>query len=194
MSLLSFIARWLEWEDPLVEADAILVLDGGEDENGNRIRRGLDLLRRGIAPWLLVSHSTFGTITSHTTEGLTQDERRRIYWLPNNAASTRQEARMVLQVLKRLEMTSLLVVTSTYHTRRTRLIFTRELFREGIQVNVFPATVPGYDPDHWWKTRYGRSLVLFEALKTLCARVHFDVPLSTVLRARLKIWVERTVP
>lgn len=191
MLILDRVARWLECEDPLAKSDIILVLDGGE--GGNRFAAGLDLLRQGYAPSLVMSQTIYGDRTYQQVEAMAGKESEKIYWMPSDAVSTRGEAIEARQVLKKLKCRSILVVTSSYHTRRAKKIYTRELEPEGIQVRVVPAPVPGFDRKSWWKSQAGRAVVLFEAAKILCSWLHFDAPLTGGLRYRLKEWVLRTI-
>ncbi len=192
MAILDRLARWLEHEDQLTPADAILVLDGAAD--CHRLAAGLDLLRRGYAPRLVVSQTTYGGPGYQQAEALAGDQWKNIYWMPNDAASTRSEAIEARQTLKLLRSSSVLVVTSRYHTRRVKKIFSRELMRHGIQVRVIPATVPFLDGKRWWKSQAGRATVLLELTKLLCTWLRFDLPISNALRYRLKLWAERTIP
>jgi len=192
MGILNRLARWLECEDPLTPADAILVLEGGQGRD--RVSAGLDLLRRGYAPRLLVSHTTYESMSREEVEAVAAEEPQNLYWLSTDAVSTREEAAEARRVLRRLRCSSVLVVTSCYHTRRAREICTREFAREGITARVFPVRGPALDAKLWWKSHAGRAAVLFELAKLLCAKLRFDPPISGNLRHRLKQWVERTIP
>jgi hypothetical protein len=55
------------------------------------------------------------------------------------------------------------VVTSTYHTRRSRFIFERTL-PAGFELRVIAAHDTEYDPDSWWRTRQGLKRFLHESL------------------------------
>lgn len=185
-------ARWLVVNDKPVPADAILVLDGG----GVRFRfaAGLDLLYHGYAPRLFVSQSIYASrgILSQEMSGGTQS--LRIHWLHNAAVSTREEAQVTREALRRLGCRRLLVVTSNYHTRRARLIFRRELRPDGIEVRVYAASTPEMNVNNWWETREGRVIVLSECAKLLATWLHFDPAISGEFRNRVKSQLQASIP
>jgi uncharacterized SAM-binding protein YcdF (DUF218 family) len=82
--------------------------------------------------------------------------------------STVAEARKLMPYLKLRRMQRLLVVTSNFHTRRTRMLF-RRVFREtGIRVLV-QATPPDnyFNPRDWWTRRRDIKTLLWEYQKLL---------------------------
>lgn len=192
MGLLDRFAVRLEYEDPPLWADAIIALDGGEGDN--RIARALDLLRRDYAPRLILSENGRWAITPDELAEIEGPFKWKICWLSGRASSTREEAVEARQLLNRLGCSSVLVVTSSYHTRRAREIFARELNRDGIKVRVMSAGVRGFDMESWWKSQVGRATILLEYAKLLCVRLHFDLGLTGSPRDRLKRWVQRTIP
>lgn len=192
MGVLQRLARFLEQEDRPPNADAIVALDGGDDPS--RRIAAFDLLRRGVAPRLLVSRSIFGEPGPAARGAEWADAPGHVFWVVSDAISTRDEAIEARRVLKRLNCSSVLVVTSCYHTRRAKMVFLRELARDGIRVGVVPAPVPDFDPRRWWKSQEGRAMVLFEYVKLLCTWMHLNPPIPSGLRVRLKDWVFRTIP
>lgn len=192
MGVLESLPHWLERSDVLAKADAILALSCGPDLR--RLKAGLDLLRRGYAPRLLASMSTFDGWTQSEVEVLAARYPHNVGLILNSAVSTRDEAVETRQILKRLHCKSLLVVTSNYHTRRTKNIFTREFLRDGIKVRVISVPEPGLDAKSWWKSREGRTELLFESMKLLLNWLRLDPPVPAELRYRLKCWVIRTMP
>lgn len=192
MAVLSHMAEWLERGDQLAPADAILVLDGGEKDS--RVSTALDLLARGFAPRVVISQSVYCVPSLRELEAACGNLRHKIHWLTNHAASTLQEAVEARRLLNKLGCASVLVVTSGYHTRRAREIYARELARDGVRVRVYPAPVPGFHPQAWWKTQTGRATVLLESVKYLFTWLHVDPPIPTPLRERVKQWVGRTIP
>jgi len=201
MGILYKLPLWLECRDELSSADAILVLDGGEE--GQRFATGVDLLRRGYAPRLVVSQAGLGgeeflAPLAAERAPIRADPAARacwekIDWMRSRAVSTFEEALEARQVLKRLGCTSVLVVTSTYHTRRAREIFSRLLSRDGIEVRVFPAPAPAMDATPWWGSRTARFLVLSELIKWISTLCHLDGRIPRDWRIRLGEWVSRVI-
>lgn len=91
-----------------MRADAIVVLGG----RPNRVPVGRRLLEEGVAPELLVFNAT-GEGDGDT-----------IYVRPD-PYTTRGEARAVARIGRERGWRSVVVVTSSYHVRRARLIFRR---------------------------------------------------------------------
>jgi len=192
MAILDWLARKLECRDEPAAAEAIFVLSGGEGEK--RLSAGLDLLSQGYAPRLLVSCSFCHATSPEEAKAAAQGQEERIHWLPNDAVSTREEVIEAREALEQLQCTSVLVVTSSYHTRRTKEICRRELVPHGIKVRVVPVVVAGLDARSWWKCQVGRAVVLFEVAKLFCTWLRFDPSISTRLRLRLRGWVYRVIP
>lgn len=189
------LAGWLACDDELAPADAILVLDVPcREESLCRFSAGFNLLRRGYAPQLLVSQSIYGSAGPGAVEALPMVAQENIHWLHSAAVSTRQEAIAARQTLKQLRCARLLLVTSAYHARRAREIFTQELRPDGIEVRVFAVRLPGMDENSWWRTQDGRARVLTEAAKLLATKLRFDPPISNDLRHRIKIWAMNAIP
>jgi uncharacterized SAM-binding protein YcdF (DUF218 family) len=59
----------------------------------------------------------------------------------------------------------LIVVTSKYHTRRTRFAFAREFRGTDIRVQVRGSRYDGASPDDWWKHRSDLRYVVSELQK-----------------------------
>jgi len=115
-------------------ADALVVLAG--DRNDCRFLRGLDLLRQGYAPRMLVDESSDMIFFGRTAVEL-EDQRLRSLDLkrdqarvcPIKSASTDEETRYVAKCLDADQIRSVLLVTSDFHTRRALSIFQRRLPR-----------------------------------------------------------------
>jgi uncharacterized SAM-binding protein YcdF (DUF218 family) len=113
-------------------ADAIIVLAGDEE---HRLPRALELARSGVAPTLIVSDGALSDWAPARV--LCAQPRRqgfRVICFRPAPYSTRGEARGALTLIERNNWRSLLVVTSTYHVYRSRLLFERCL---GWQANVY---------------------------------------------------------
>jgi uncharacterized SAM-binding protein YcdF (DUF218 family) len=105
-----------------VGADAIVVLGG----RPNRLPVGMELWRDGTAPNLVVFNAT----------GEGDDEH--LYVRPE-PYSTRGEARVAARLAREHGWRSLVVVTSSYHVPRARMIFRRAWDGE-LEMVAAPAT------------------------------------------------------
>ena len=112
-------------QTPPAHADAVVVLSGGE--NG-RLDPALALVQRGIAPVLAIS-SAFRDPKWKKAHRLCRGQdgptRFRVVCFEANPYSTRGEAETVARLARRYGWHRLVVVTSTYHVTRARMLFRR---------------------------------------------------------------------
>jgi vancomycin permeability regulator SanA len=76
----------------------------------------------------------------------------------HDADNTIDEAKAVVKLAGQHRWKSLVIVTSNYHTRRTRYIYGK-LLPAGITVSVASARDGDFDPQRWWEKR--KSVKLF---------------------------------
>jgi uncharacterized SAM-binding protein YcdF (DUF218 family) len=170
-------ARWLNNPDAPSRADAILVLAGSYQRP---IHAG-DLYRQGFAPLVLVSVAVadpaaaplavLGVKLVPKEETYEQTLRakgvpaERIQRLGTKSLSTVDEAH---ELRKRYagKPAKVLVVTSPFHVRRSRMIFTDALEGSGVSVSVL-ATPQEPFPERWWTSQDAARDVLLEWTKIL---------------------------
>ena len=129
-------------EDPIVNANAIVVLS---DDNfyADRATRAAELFREGKAPVVVASgrrlRPTAGIaeLMEHdlAERGVPKDK---IIRLAHDADNTREEAEALARLAREQKWTSLIVVTSNYHTRRARYIF-EHVFPRSTDVRIASA-------------------------------------------------------
>ncbi len=154
--LLRFAAETWVIEDPLERADAIIVLS---DDNfyADRSTHAADLFRHGMAPVVVASgrrlrpYAGIAELMEHdlVERGVPKDKILRI---AHDAENTREEAEALEPQAVQRKWHSVIVVTSNYHTRRARYIFTH-VFPADIQVRVTGAKDGDFDPETWWQKR-----------------------------------------
>ena len=150
------------------KADGAVVLAGGW--TGNRVMKGGELVRDGFAPLALVDgpphhygiHESELAIRYAAGRGFPA-----AYFeaLPMNVNSTDEEARVVVDAVKRRGWRTVLLVTSDYHTRRAMRIFSKHA--NGVEFHPVAAPDPFFSAHAWWKTRDGRKTAFFEWVKTV---------------------------
>ena len=170
--LLRSVSRVLVHEDPLVKADAIVVLAGGK---GSRIEAAARLYREGFGEKLLFSG--FRVYPETYTSSLMKTyalklgvpEVNIITSNPDVEVSTRGESLANLELLKMNRMKKFIIVTSAYHTRRTNLIYKRavSLLEYDVEFLVYPAPDPYVPINSWWKIRSGQKQIFFEYVKSI---------------------------
>lgn len=147
-------------------ADLVLVIGG--DFYGPRILKGADLAMQGYAPIVLVSGPPYQRGRSEAEFGIdflvAHGYPRRLFQaFGHHARSTIAEAIVVGAELKRREVHRVILVTSSYHSRRADIVF--RLFCPGIHFISVPAPDPRYDPQHWWTDLSSRHLFFSECEK-----------------------------
>lgn len=164
---------WLDVSEPVGKVDAVLALGGGAEQ---RPFAAAAIYKKGLARTLLVPRTKDKTAQA---EGLGENEaeRYRRIWkslgvpeaqieaLPGAADSTRDEARLLKTWLEEHAGATVGVVTHTYHTRRTRLLFTRILGTEAHRVHFYGIPPDEFREDGWWKVPGFAPMIFFECLK-----------------------------
>jgi uncharacterized SAM-binding protein YcdF (DUF218 family) len=154
--ILRFAAESWIIEDPLDKAEALIVL-GDDNFYGDRATRGAQLFREGKAPVIVASgrrlrpNAGIAELMEHdlAERGVPRDK---IVRFAHDADSTLEEARALTRLIKERKWHSVIVVTSNFHTRRSRYILQR-VFPEGMVVRIASARDGDFDPEHWWEKR-----------------------------------------
>ncbi|MEP6978938.1 MAG: YdcF family protein [Thermoleophilia bacterium] len=107
-------------EDHPRRADVVVVLSGSHD----RLPKGLELMRRGVAPVLVISDGAVPSwpVANRLCRG---GKKFRVICFHPAPYSTRGEARFVADLMKRRGWKRVVVVTSRYHVLRARMDFRR---------------------------------------------------------------------
>lgn len=161
-AVLSFLGNFLVSSDTPRRADLILVLGG--NFYGPRVLKGADLVAQGYAPLALFSGPEyqgrpqgdasirFLAQQGYSTQGLES--------LGIIAESTIEEALAVRPELIRRGAKRVLLVTASFHSRRSAIVF--RLFCPGIHFISVPAADPQYHPDNWWMDASSKTLFYSE--------------------------------
>ncbi|MDY0019434.1 MAG: YdcF family protein [Anaerolineae bacterium] len=152
--------------DAPCQADAIVVIGG--DHKPDRVRRAVELYQQGYAPVVIISA---GTQVAEGEEILPEAEVMRrqavAMGMPESALliedqsqSTFQNAYYTAELLRARGYDSILLVTSTYHSRRAGHIF-GEVFEATVSISVQPSPA---DPCAicWWFHADQARVVLYE--------------------------------
>ncbi len=163
--LLRLAGRQMVDVDPLQRSDAILVTASSLD----RIVEAAEVYRQGYAPVVLLTvpprdnAETF-LLSRGIAVDLNEVRRKRILealgvpgdaivFLPDFVGSTADEARTFVRWVDGHPIRSLTIVTSPYHTGRTRLTFEHMLDGRPISVRLHASTLIPFDPNTWWQDR-----------------------------------------
>jgi uncharacterized SAM-binding protein YcdF (DUF218 family) len=180
-AILSSLGRWLVRADPLVGADAIIVLAGGTPQ---REIEAADLYVAGLAPRILLTvERDSGGIEVLRKRGIhveTQMELKRRILLSLGvpdagivmldsalATSTRMETDVVGHWVSANRPRRIIIVTSPFHTARASLMFRRALRNQQVEVLMRPTSYEAFEPHRWWTDRVQLRNGFFELQKTL---------------------------
>jgi uncharacterized SAM-binding protein YcdF (DUF218 family) len=154
------------------QTDAIVVLTGG----AGRVGEGLSLLEQGLARKLFVS----GVYRGVDVQALLKLAQR----APGNleccialgyaADSTRGNAEETVAWMKQEAITSIRIVTASYHMPRSLLEFRRAL-PDDIRIVVHPVFPAGFYSDNWWRWHGSARLAISEYHKYLLARIEKEL-------------------
>ena len=179
MIVLRGLGTFLVYEDPLENADGIMILGGTMYE---RQLEAVDLYKGGWAPRLFVLRevSDWGEVElrNRGIEYLSVVDaqvdvmerlgvpRDRITIL-DRANSTAQEAVILRDVAQREKLAKVIIVTSKQHTRRARLVINRRMQEIGVTVIVRASRYDRANVDRWWTERPTLRFTLFETQRLL---------------------------
>lgn len=152
-SILSFrlLNQYLVVEKPLEHADAIVLMAG--DSQG-RLPAAADLFKKGVAPTVLLTNDgILGAWSTEYSRNLYQVEWARLELLqrgvPKNSvvmlayshSGTFYDALNTREYVQEKKITSLVVVTADYHTRRTLWSFGKVFAGSAVKVGIHPANI-----------------------------------------------------
>ena len=175
----SRLGAFLVVEDPLRQADAIIVLGGTMYE---RQMEAVDLYKAGLAPRIYL----FREIADWGERVLIEKQipylravdvqidamvklgvPREAISILDQAANTATEARFVHDLVTAQHYSTIIIVTSKQHTRRARLVMTRRLDGTGATVIMRGSRYDRTNADRWWRDRPTVRFTLFEAQRLL---------------------------
>lgn len=172
--------KWLVKKDNPVQADALVILMGSIPD---RVLEASDLYKAGFADRVVIVEESMGAYRELEARGAhiisnTQQCRNaaialgipseNIVVLPGDARSTQQEAIIIREFLKaRPGIDTILLVTSSDHTRRAFMIFEKAFEKSGMHIVVYscPSKYSNFNGKGWWKRKESIQVVLFESVK-----------------------------
>jgi uncharacterized SAM-binding protein YcdF (DUF218 family) len=171
--LLAFrgIGRWLDCEDRLAPADAIVVLSGGLPW---RAEEAAKVYQSGYAHEIWVSRpdSPAAALAEMGVHYINEDEYDReilihegvpdsaIHVFPDAIVDTEQEVEEIAREMQQQGKARVIIVSSPYHTRRVRKLWRELVTRDqapsqnggALQAIVHGAPEDPFDANHWWRT------------------------------------------
>lgn len=178
----SLLAPWLALhlivERPLEHADAIIVLSGSAVYK-ERTQKAAELYKRGVALRVFITNDgeRAGWLQNEQTNlTFVELEQREliehgvpaesITVLTELVAGTDEEARELAKNLNKYSISSVVVVTSAYHSRRAVWTFDRILAGTGVTIGIEHADLAP-NPKYWWLMPRGWQMVAAEYVKSV---------------------------
>lgn len=173
------LGKWLVIDDQIQNSDIILVLAGSLPD---RILQAIDLYNKGLAKKIVFVDSCKGNHNNskgtESPQGFAQlnQEAAINFGIPKkdtlilegDARSTLEEALGMKEYLKNNnEVESIILVTSKFHSRRSKIIFTKLLGHLDREICIYssPSKYDNFKLDEWWASAGDRESVLSEYMK-----------------------------
>lgn len=164
------LGKFLVQSDKLEKVDAIVVFSG---DNGPRTERAVELLKEGYADYLILSGGkvyddvTMAELMKNHAIKLGVDESKIL--IDDEAATTNENAEFTADIIEENNFKSVIVVTSDYHTRRSKLAMEKALEDtlidgEKVSVSVTPSKEEKFTTK-WWTSGNSVLMVISEYLK-----------------------------
>jgi uncharacterized SAM-binding protein YcdF (DUF218 family) len=156
--------------DPYKSADAAVILSGGELE---RVSTAAILYEQQKVTTIIITET--GNTVRDINEPYTKlfKEQLRALDVPDNAvlitdgisSSTFDEANAVKDLMYKVDISSIIVVTDPYHTFRTRMIFKEVFANSDKTFAVIPADDHWYKSTTWFLSKRGWEATVLEYIK-----------------------------
>lgn len=162
--------QWLVCEDPLTQADAIVVLSGSMPY---RAEGAAEIFRRRYASevWVSRPENPAPELREMGVSFVGEEEYNRevlihegvpesaVGILARTIVDTEEEIEEVTQQMREEGKGSVIIVTSPQHTRRVRALW-KKVAEKNQKLIVRAAPADPFDADHWWRnTRDALSVV-----------------------------------
>jgi len=182
--ILTGLANYLISVDtPLEKADMIFVLNGDYD---TRPFYSSDLYLQGLAPIVAIAQTEsspaelLGLVNNPTDIAVEVMKLRgvpaeKLLVLNGNGpvTSTFDEARTLREYIEANNIGSVIMVTSAFHTRRSRWIFERELAGVQVKLEVAAAPYTNFDASNWWQYEEGLINLNNEYIKLIFYKIKY---------------------
>lgn len=176
-TILTAAGRLLVVANPVTSADVIVV---AVDARKVGILDAADLFHQGVAPQVAV-------FATYPDEGVDKELIKRgvpyfdigawsvralkvlgvthVMLIPQEVLSTEHQGNILLGWLKQHRFRSVVVVTSSDHSRRVSRALHRALKGQTVTLIVRPSRYSKFDPENWWQTRENLKTGIIELQK-----------------------------
>ena len=176
------MGKWLVKSQNPEKADFIFVLLGPVPD---RALQAFDLYKAGYAGKIVFANEFQYGAEQLTPYGITLENTSSVFKrtliqlgvrpedieiFPQTTASTQEEAIAFREYIsKNADYQQVLLVTSSYHSRRTTLIFEKAINKSNPDFKVIsvPSRYTGFNAEKWWGNRDNAKMVVLEYVKLL---------------------------
>ena len=175
--ILAATGRLLVLDDPPVDSADVIVV--AIDANGAGTLEAADLIHRGIAREVAVfSDPPSPADREFLRRGLPYDDRaavsanqlrllgvQDIARIPRSPSGSEHEGEILPVWCEGRGYHSVILVTSTDHSRRLERILRRSLRHSSVKITIQTSPYSEFNPDNWWQTRDGVRVEIVELEK-----------------------------
>lgn len=166
------LGSFLIVNDELHKADAIVVFSG---DNGPRTEKGVELLKEGLGDYLILSGGivyddvTMAELMKNHAMKLGISEEKIL--IDDKASTTHENAEFTKEIIEENNFKSIIVVTSEYHSRRSKAAMEKALKNtlidgEKVKVMISHSTEEKFS-SRWWTSGNSILIVISEYLKLI---------------------------
>ena len=184
--ILTGLGRYLIMEHTPEKSDLIVIMAGGNVERGLAVA---DAYQRGLAPRVFMAREVppdgYALLKEREVDYPESVDLMRMLLeelgIPQSAfftsdrpsKSTFEEAHLVREVVRKNGYSSLIVITTPYHCRRTWLSFRKVFEKDAVRVFMLPSSYSDFKPEDWWKKRRYLRDVIIEYQKLIYYRLKY---------------------
>ena len=165
--LLTAIADYLLFNDPLVQSDVVIALSG--DATGGRVKEAVEVLKQGYADKLIVIG---GRLQWNTYECDIMKAHAVHLGVPESSVfpirigmSTYTQANKIVDEMKKRNFKSAIIVTSDFHGRRVKYMFGKAFEHAGLNLGVHTSTKIKPSSASWWRNPELTETIFYEYTK-----------------------------
>lgn len=174
--ILTAAGRFLVVANPVTSADVIVV---AVDARKVGVLDAADLFHHGVAPRVAVFARypdnvdnefikrgvPYFDISAWSVRQLKALGVTHVMLIPTEVTGTEHEGNVLLGWLKQHRFRSVVVVTSSDHSRRVSRVLHRALKGQPVTLIVRPSRYSKFDPENWWQTRENLKTGIIELQK-----------------------------
>jgi len=162
--------------DDLTPVDAIIIMGGGGE---GRMNEALELYNEKYARIIILTETgerieefdylqSFDLRIQLLNNGIPSGN---ILITESEVTSTLEEAHAVKQLLERRQLSTAIIVTDPFHTKRTSIIFGDVFSEQDIKLYFRPVTPSWYTSRTWFLTADGWKFTILEYVKLLAYKL-----------------------